>query len=579
MKLSNYLIKFFKEKKIKHFFLNNGGAISFLADDLVRSRKFKFLYPLHEQSSAMMNDAVSRITNVPAVRLVTSGSCSTNLIKGIACAWFDSIPSIFITSQVNSYEMKKSMEGVRQVGFQETDIVNLTKSITKFSHRLKSPNEIVDILPKAYELCTSGRGGPIVIDIPLNFQKARILLKKNNKIKKKINYSNKTQKKFIRQLKLSKKPVLLLGHGARLSKSSKEIFKFTKRFNIPLLTTWGGKDVFNNFDKNFYGSVGVYGNRYSNLILQNSDLIISLGSRMDTRVTSGLYKKFGINSKIISVEIDKNEIFKIRRPKIFLNINLDIKDFLKQLQKEIKFKLDISIWKRACKYLKNNLKEKKIKTKNVNPENFFESLSEYHKKINYIFADTGAHLTWAAQHLKVSGKQRFITSFGHSTMGFALPAAIGSNFAKENSCCVSINGDCSVQLNIQELSLIKNKKSNIKIFVFNNYGYGIIRQFQDNYLKSRHYGTCEFMKHISLKKISSGFDIPFEKINNNSEIKIKLKKIFSKKGTIITEVMIDKNHKIVPKIEYGNDLENMSPKLNQEQSKIIEKFKDFVNKI
>ena len=169
--------------------------------------------------------------------------------------------------------------------------------------------------------------------------------------------------------------------------------------------------------------------------------------------------------------------------------------------------MKISNWKVACNYLINKLEEIKQPSKLTDPKLLFQKLSLYNKKINYIFADTGAHLTWAAQYLKVSSKQRFISSFGHSTMGFALPSAIGANFSKPNSCILSINGDCSVQLNIQELSLLKNRKSNIKIFVLNNNGYGIIRQFQDNYLNSRYFGTCEYMKNTSLKKISNGYDV------------------------------------------------------------------------
>ena len=188
-------------------------------------------------------------------------------------------------------------------------------------------------------------------------------------------------------------------------------------------------------------------------------------------------------------------------------------------------------------------------------------------------------MTWAAQYLKVSSKQRFISSFGHSTMGFALPSAIGANFSKPNSCILSINGDCSVQLNIQELSLLKNRKSNIKIFVLNNNGYGIIRQFQDNYLNSRYFGTCEYMKNTSLKKISNGYGCSYIKIKKNSDIDKNLKKIFSSKKTFIVEVAIDQSHKIIPKIEYGNDLENMSPKPDEEQIKKIKKFKRLIENI
>ena len=361
---------------------------------MVRSKKFKFLSPVHEQSSAMMNDAVSRITNTPAVSLATSGPGATNLITGIACAWFDSIPSIFITGQVNSFEMKKPNEGVRQVGFQETNILHLTNSITKFSHQLKSPNEIKEILPKAYFMSMNGRGGPVLIDIPLNFQRAEISNKckyyYKKKVKKKFYISKEKINIFLKELKTSKKPILLLGHGCRLSGSISEINKLVNKLNIPVVSSWGGKDVYNNFSKNFYGTVGVYGNRHSNLILQNSDLIINLGSRMDTRVTSGAYEKFGASSKIISVDIDKNRNFQDKRPKELLKINTDIKFFFRIYFKKINFRLKISNWKVACNYLINKLEEIKQPSKLTDPKLLFQKLSLYNKKINYIFADTGA---------------------------------------------------------------------------------------------------------------------------------------------------------------------------------------------
>lgn len=587
MKVSDYIINFFQKNKINFITLNNGGAISFLADEISKSQKFNIFSPVHEQSAAIINDSITRISNIPSVSLVTSGPGATNLITGIACSWFDSIPSIFITGQVNTYEMKKKNENVRQVGFQETNILDLCKSITKFAFQIKKADQIVKVLPKALSLATKGRKGPVLIDIPLNLQRAElnsnniIIYSKKKNASKKQNFNiDKAKIKILTNLiSLKKKPIVLLGHGVRIANASSVVRKFLDHIQIPVLTTWGGKDCFDNFNKNYFGSVGVYGNRYSNLILQNCDLLISLGTRLDTRVTGGNFREFCKQAKIVTVDIDKSEIQKIRKPKSILNFNCDVKDFANSFLKQ-RFKIkDFSRWKLCCEYIKQNLKEPVQKTKLTSPEFFFKKLNKFNKKINYYFADTGAHLCWAAQGLNVTSKQRFITSFGHSTMGYALPGAIGASLYNPSSCIISINGDCSFQLNIQELALIKNLKTNIKFFVLNNSGYGIIRQFQDNYLNSRYFGTCEYIANIDLEKISKGFSLPYYSIKKNDNIDKILNKIFNSKKSSITEIFIKKNHKIFPKIQFGNNLESMTPKLKIDFKKIIQNFKNDLTKL
>ena len=582
MKVSDYIIKFFQHKKIKHITLNNGGAISFLADEIFKSKKFKILTPVHEQSSAFINDSISRISKIPSVSLVTSGPGATNLVTGITASWLDSVPSIFITGQVNSFEMKKKNEKVRQVGFQETNIIDICKTITKSVFHISKPEDILTLLPKAYDNCITARYGPVIIDIPLDFQRAEIKICKSSFFSKPSKSDIKKKKYKTRNNKLiklnnlilkSKRPVLLIGHGVRLSQSVILAKKLNKSLKFPVLTTWGGKDCFNNYDKNYFGSIGVYGNRFSNIILQNCDLLICLGTRLDTRVTGGKYLNFCKKAKIISVDIDDHELRKIRRPKSYLKFNMDVKLFINSFSKNLNNKNKFLKWKKFCNQISNLFQENDQKSKLVKPEIFFQKLNLFNEKIDYYFADTGAHLCWAAQNLKINKNQRFITSFGHSTMGYALPAAIGANFFNPSSCSVSINGDCSFQLNIQELALSQKINANIKFFIINNNGYGIIRQFQDNYLNSRYFGTCEYIGKINLKNICKGFSVDYHSIKKNNEINKTLTKIFSSKKTSVTEVFINQNHKIFPKIEYGNNLDNMSPSLDQKYIKLIEYFK------
>ena len=292
-----------------------------MVDSFARVKKIKYTCVAHEQAAAMMADSYSRLGPNLSCTMVTSGPGATNLITGIACSWFDSIPAIHITGQVNSYEKQGAQKGTkntRQVGFQETDIVSITKPITKFSYQLKNPSEIKYVLEKACYLAQSGRPGPVVIDIPMDFQKALITPSKLKSFKKPKEKTNKSSlknniKKIILSMKKSSRPVILLGGGIKISQSEKKLSQFIKNLQIPLVTTWSGVDLINYDNKKYIGNVGVYGSRAANSAVQNSDLLLCLGSRLDTRITGGVPKSFARKAKVISVDIDKNELSKLSK--------------------------------------------------------------------------------------------------------------------------------------------------------------------------------------------------------------------------------------------------------------------------
>ena len=319
MNLSDYTLKFLEKKKVKKVFLITGGAISFMVDAFSRNKKIQYISAAHEQAAAMMADSYSRLGPNFSCTMVTSGPGATNLITGIACSYFDSIPALHICGQVNTYEQQdghKSTAKVRQVGFQETDIVNITKPITKYSYKLKKASEIRYVLEKAYHLATSGRPGPVLIDIPMDLQRVKINPKKLKSFKIKINKKNTSYKNIIKKienlLKKSKKPVIILGGGIKYGKAEVNLINFLKIFNIPIVTTWSGVDLVDYNNKCYIGNVGVYGSRAANFTVQNSDLILCLGTRLDTRITGGVPKSFARNAKKIVVDIDKFELEKKR---------------------------------------------------------------------------------------------------------------------------------------------------------------------------------------------------------------------------------------------------------------------------
>ena len=582
MNLSDFVLNFLEKKKIKNVFLITGGAISFMVDAFSRNKKIKYTCVAHEQAAAMMADAYSRLGPNLSCTMVTSGPGATNLITGIACSWFDSIPSIHITGQVNSYEKQGAQPGTkntRQVGFQETDIVSITKPITKFSYQLKSPNEIKYILEKACYLATSGRPGPVVIDIPMDFQKAEVnpnKLKSFKLIKKKKKLALKSNiKSIFKLLQKSSRPVLLLGGGIKISKSEKVLDNILNKLSIPIVTTWSGVDLIDHNNQKYIGNVGVYGSRAANFAVQNSDLLLCLGSRLDTRITGGVPSTFARKSKVVVVDIDKNELSKKRGLKIHLKIKEDLAIFLKNFSKNIKiYNIETQQkWINICKQWKNKYpiiqKEYYKEKKCVNPYVFFGALSRLLSAKSVIIADDGGHLTWAVQAFKVKKGQKLFSAFGNSPMGYAFPASIGASILKNKSKVICIDGDGSIQMNIQELQTVKTNNLPIKIFVLNNNGYGIIKQFQELYLNKRYEATTPKagVTNPNFKKISKAYGINYSIIKNNTMINSTLKKVLRSNKPEFIEIILKPDQKIIPKLQFGNPIEDLSPLLPRDEFK------------
>ena len=580
MNLSEYILEFLIKKKVHNVFTITGGAICFLMDAFSRNNKIKYTSVAHEQAAAMMADSYSRFGPNFAATMVTSGPGATNLLTGIACSWFDSIPSLHICGQVNRYELSsfdKSTKKVRQVGFQETDIVSIAKPITKFAYQLKNENEIRYILEKAFHISQEGRPGPVLIDIPMDLQRKLINPNKLRSFKQKktkinIKKLSKQIHKIISFFKKSKRPVIILGGGIRLSKTTKELQIFLKKFNIPIVTTWSGVDSIKHNNKKYIGNIGVYGSRAANFVIQNSDFVLSLGSRLDTRITGGVPKNFAREAVIASVDIDKNEINKDRGLKIKIKINESLNEFFDLFNKNSE-KLKINkldwlqkslLWKEKYPIVTQEYRNQK---KYVNPYFFMERLSKYLDKDDIVVADDGAHLTWAIQSLKVLKQQRLFSAFGNSPMGYAFPAAIGASIALNKKKVICIDGDGSIQINIQELQTLASNKLPIKIIILNNDGYGIIKQFQELYLQERHEAvdSKKGVTNPNFSKVAKAYGINYSEIKKNSDINKTLKKTIRSKKAEFINVFIKPDQKIIPKLAFGSPLEDLSPPLPRKE--------------
>ncbi len=575
MLVSDYILDFLVKKKVKKVFLITGGAITFVVDAFSRNKKISYIDCGHEQSAAMMADAYSRLGPNFSATMVTSGPGATNLLTGIGCSWFDSIPGIHICGQVNTDELSGaviSTKNVRQVGFQETDIISIAKPITKFAYRIKSEKEVPYILEKAYHISTSGRPGPVLIDIPMNFQRKTInvkILKKFIPPKQNLNFGmNKKINQVYNLLKKSKKPIFILGGGVEISKSKNKLSKLFANYKIPYVTTWSGKDCCFYGQKNYVGTIGVYGSRAANFAVQNSDFILNFGSRLDTRITGGNPSTFARNAKIVSIDIDKNELNKQRGLKNYLKLNYDLGDFLKKFNKKAKYSCNIN-WLKKCEEWSNNyptvLENWRKQKKLTNPYFFIEVLSEVLNNKDIIIADDGAHLTWAVQAFKIKKGQRFFSAFGNSPMGYALPASIGASLVKNKKRVICIDGDGSLQINLQELHTLVVNKLPVKIFILNNNGYGIIKQFQELYLSKRFEASGKGVSNPDFKKIATAFGINYTEIKNHKNLRSNIRKIVNSKKPEFVNVLVKPNQKIIPKLQFGKPIEDLSPLLNRKE--------------
>lgn len=564
MTVSTYIAKFLKSKGINTVFELQGGMITRIIDAIHHEGGIQIVSMHHEQSAAMAADAYGRITNKPGVALATSGPGATNLLTGIGNCYFDSVPAIFITGQVNLNEQKGS-SSTRQIGFQETDIVSMAIPVTKKAFAIKTKKEIPFVLEEAFQIAVSGRPGPVLIDIPMNFQNEEIEI---NDIIDSIpspldnNYNIQTFiKNFTIALNKSEKPIILVGRGIRSSAMFDQFLQFLKIFKIPVVTSLLGLDVIPYNHPQRIGFIGTYGNRWANYALGNCDLLLVLGSRLDLRQTGSDIPSFQSGKEVFHVDIEKVELN--NRIKGCETLNVNLSDFFNQVNSTEQIFNSPPEWK-------NEIEEKKqsrLDTKElenitgINPNIFLHQLSHASKNSVAYTADTGNNQMWAAQSLELSNTQAFLTSGGMGAMGYSLPAAIGTSIALGNKPVVCITGDGGFQINIQELQTIKRNNLPVKIVVLNNHCLGMIRQFQDAYFDSCYQSTVWGYDSPDLTKVSVAYGIESFSISNENEIEKGLKLLWKNTDQpFLLNVDIDIHTNVFPKTMFGSPITEMEPK-------------------
>ena len=562
MKVSDIVIQFLKQKQIQSVFTISGGGCIHLIDSL-RKSDLTTLCPHHEQTALMAVEGHYRMNGKIAAGIVTTGPGGTNALTGLLGLWLDSIPAIIVSGQVPQNQMSEGT-GCRQIGDQEFDIVSVVKPMTKYAITLKNPHDVYYELEKAYNLAISGRPGPVWIDIPLDVQgfviKDESLCKQYNHVSKEPFFMSTYITRLEQMLAMADKPLVIVGNGINLSDTNKELQEFLDRTGIPIVTgPHSGVDVVDNTYKYYAGRIGILGQLTSNQIVQESDLLICLGTRLPVKMTGYNFAEFSPNSKKIMVDIDKNEIRK-HKFTIDLPIIADLRRFFKEAE-VINYHVNISNWQERVLELRGQQKYFYPKHESIQEYASFYYLIDKAPPIfgtTPIVTSNGSAHVITLQNYRINKGQRVFTNVGCASMGYGLPAAIGACIANDKKPVICIEGDGSIMMNLQELETLRGYNLPVKTIIINNDGYLSIKLSQESFFGGEEFasGPKNGVTIPNFQKISNAFDLKYFSIRHNSEIENGLKEMMEHDGPCILEVFTHPYERHEPKVTHKGVDEN-----------------------
>lgn len=568
MKVSDYIAKYLACRGIRTVFELPGGMTTHLLDSIHKLQKVEIVTMHHEQGAAFAADAAGRITGLPGIAMATSGPGATNLLTGIGSCYFDSSPAVFITGQVNRAE-QKGKKNIRQLGFQETDIVAMAEPITKAAWKIDTAEEVPEILQRAFSLAVSGRPGPVLVDIPMDVQRADIAIAEPSvdveASPSSLQFAPGNEVAYddlFLAIQCAKKPLLLVGGGIRAGNALQALYQFIDLTGIPVVSSLMGIDLLPYAHPLRVGMIGSYGNRWANLALAASDLLIVLGSRLDIRQTGADTEFIKKNRTIYHIDCEIGELN--NRITGCKTIHADLHTFLETAVKRYKAK-DFHArtgWMNEINALRSQHSdlEELSGISGINPNAFMHQLSLHSQGASAYVVDVGQHQMWSAQSTEILEGQRWMTSGGMGAMGFALPAGIGACIALERSPVVVVAGDGSFQCNIQELQTVVRNKLPLKIVVMNNRCHGMVRQFQESYFHAQYQSTLWGYDTPDFARIADAYGIPARRVDNNSETEAGLKFLWENPSMpALLEVAIDTYTNTYPKIAFGRPLSEMEP--------------------
>lgn len=558
MKVSDYIVAFLIEKKITDVFGYPGGSVTNLVEALSKKKDIIAAHVVYnEQAAAFAACGYAASSGKIGVAYATGGPGATNMITAIGHAYFDSIPIICFTGNVNLYEMHGEMP-IRQKGFQELDILPLVSDITKICMRVETASDIKYCLEKAYSIAMSGRKGPVLVDLPMNILREDIDEKRlNSYCEEIVEDAHKIPKKIIEEwICNSERPCFLFGNGLKSANIQSKIKKLVYDSGIPYVTSMIAFDVIPH-NESYYGFIGAYGNRVANFIVEKSDLIIAIGSRMDIRQVGVNRDRFAPNANIIRIDIDEGELeYKVHNDE--LDICADATDVLDVL-KSCKYKLSYQHWIEVCNQIKATLDG--LDTLQAN--RYIEKIGEMLPEGVTVTTDVGQNQVWVAQSLHIKENQKVLFSGGMGAMGHALPSAIGAYYGRRKPV-ICICGDGGIQMNIQEFQFVYREKLPVKIIVFNNKSLGMIRQFQDVYFNGNCYQTKEEGGYSvpNFVKVANSYGIDGYSVFSFDDIKGMQERINNDMPELI-EIVLDEDTSIFPKLEFGKPNYDQMPLIDR----------------
>lgn len=591
IKVSDYIAKAIADAGVKHVFVVTGGGAMHLNDSLGRESRIQYVCNHHEQASAMAVEGYARVTGNIGVAMVTSGPGGTNTLTGVLGCWLDSIPGLFISGQIKySTTVESTGLPLRQLGDQEANIVEIVKSITKYAVMVREPNEIRYHLERALHLARTGRPGPVWIDVPLNVQSAMVdekdLAPYDPREDEKVERWDEVAlpglvAKTLERLRQAERPLLLAGGGVRLAHAIPLLHEVMELLGAPVQLAIGAADLVHSEHPLYAGRPGVTGDRSSNFIVQNCDLLLGLGARLWVRQVSYNFDAFAREAYKIAVDVDPAEL---KKPvlKLDLPVHTDVRAFLEEMKKQLGGKPlpRRETWLDWCRERRRRYPsvtpEHRAQTGTVNPFHFIDVLSGQAKEGDTIVMADGLANTVTFQSWKIKPRQRLFTNSGCASMGYDLPAAVGACFATDKKPVICIAGDGSIQLNIQELQTIAAHHLPIKIFLFMNDGYASIRGTQDAYFEGRYMGadSSSGVTIPDMRKVAEAYGLKAAAIRTHDGMEDAIRDVLAMDGPVLCQVTISPKQGHLPKLQsevlpdgslVSKPLEDMWPFLDRKE--------------
>ena len=567
MKVSDYIAHFLESRRVPCVFEMSGGMITHMLDSLNRRGTVPVVSVHHEQSAAFAADAVGRMTGIPGVAMATSGPGATNLLTGIGSCHFDSSPAVFITGQVNRSEQKGD-RAIRQLGFQETDIVSMAHPITKAAWAVQTPEEVPELLRRAFATATAGRPGPVLVDIPMDVQRAGIEVPDPDMDEAPDanpgapSPDDSFLSEMFEQLKRAERPLILVGGGIRAAWVTEQLRAFAHKVQIPVVYSLMAVDVMPYHDRLRAGWIGSYGNRWANLAIGESDFLLVLGSRLDIRQTGADTASFKGGRTVFHVDCEAGELN--NRVTGCRTLCAHLHDFFPaalRMAGEQEF-VSRGSWM-------NEIEQLRVKwpdtaelndVPGINPNVLMHQLSAVSTAASAYVVDVGQHQMWAAQSLEIGEDQRFLTSGGMGSMGFSLPAAIGTAVAQPGRPVVLVAGDGGFQSNIQELQTVVRNGLPIKMVIVNNNCHGMVRQFQESYFDARYQSTLWGYSAPDFARVAAAYGIDAQTVESENEVEQALGRLWQDPAApALLQVMVSTYANAYPKIAFGRAMTEMEP--------------------